>query len=122
MRSLAEHGFSTAIFGPAWAHEHFSTSADGTYGGAENSIAKAVDRSMWKGVLLPKELGCDCRKGRPHHNQYYTLEPIVKSACEYPAGSNSFLETDFGQAFAPNIEQGVDVCNSFYFHMGNRIK
>ena len=74
------------------------------------STAKAVDQSMWEGFTLPEDLGCDCHKGEPHHSQYYRPLPIVKSAREYPAGSNSFLETNFSRAFTLQIDQGGSVC------------
>ena len=95
MSVLAKHGFSTAIFGGAWSHEHFTTiQVD-----AQISIAEAVKYSMWEGKSLPTELGCDCLKGRPHHTSEYTSNPIVASACEMPAGSLLFFETDFQGAF-----------------------
>lgn len=115
MRTLAEHGFSTAVFGPAWTHEHFSTSPP-IDAPAANSIpiAKAVDRSMWKGFCLPDELGCDCRKGRPHHTKSYRSEPITKYAREYPAGSVLFLETNFSGALSVKAERG-SVCLPFLY-------
>lgn len=115
MKTLAEHRFSTAVFGPAWTHEHFSTSSliDAPASNAI-SIAKAVDGSMWKGFCLPDELGCDCRKGRPHHTKDYRSEPIIKYAREYPAGSVLFLETNFSGAFSVKAERG-SVCLPFSF-------
>lgn len=49
---LANQGFSTAIFGPAWTHEHFPK---GSLHG--EPMAQAVQRSMWEGASLPQELG-----------------------------------------------------------------
>ncbi len=111
MKTLAEHGFSTAVFGPAWTHEHFSTSplTDAPEGDT-TTIAKAVNQSMWEGFYLPEELTCDCRKARPHHTRYYRSEPIIKHAREYPAGSHSFFETNFSRAFAVKAEQSGSVC------------
>ena len=65
----------------------------------QESIAKAVDRSMWEGSSLPSNLYCDCSQGRPHHTKYYQETPIVNSATEYPAGSSTYLHTDFTRAF-----------------------
>ena len=114
MATLADEEFSTAIFGPAWTHEHFSASAsiDAHYG-SSISIAKAVDRSIWEGFSLPDQLDCDCRKGRPHHSKDYILNPIIKSAREYPAGSASFLETSFSPAFSVEVNKGSAVCPRF---------
>ena len=47
MSVLAEAGFSTAIFGPAWTHEHFSTA------GYALSTAERVEHAMWLGQLFP---------------------------------------------------------------------
>ena len=114
MATLADEGFSTAIFGPAWTHEHFSTSAmRKPPNGCVLSIAKAVDRSMWEGFTLPDELGCDCRKGRPHHSKDYRLNAIIKSAREYPAGSGTFLKTSFSRASALKTGPESGVCLPF---------
>ena len=115
MKTLANGGFSTAIFGPAWTHEHFSTSSliHDPWGNTI-STANAVDQSLWEGFALPEELGCDCRKGRPHHIKDYKLNPIIKSAREYPAGSISFLETNFSRAYILKVEQESGVCLPFH--------
>jgi len=94
LKTLAESGFSAAVFGPGWTHEHFPvSSANG------KSIAQSVERSVWEGTLLPDELDCDCRKGRPHHTQDYEMNPVVKFAREFPVGSPSFFYTNFRGAF-----------------------
>ena len=132
---LAQGGFSTAIFGPAWPYEHFSTSnkaalptcAAPRISESEESFepmctlpprraepqntfseAEAVERSMWEGTCLPEQLLCNC-KGDPHHRSGYADMPIMKTAREYPAGSSSFLETNFQQAFRPafDIDSGL---------------
>lgn len=100
MEVLAKAGFSTAIFAPAWAYEHFSTSpSEAVDSRFPASIAKSVDRSMWEGSPLPTEIGCDCRTGRPHHTKDYQGHPILKYAHEYPAGTSSYFHTDFTRAF-----------------------
>ena len=63
------------------------------------SIAAQVDRSMWEGFTLPKDLGCDCHQGKPHHTPEYQNCPMVEWAMEHPAGSDSYLQTDFAQPF-----------------------
>ena len=63
------------------------------------STAERVERAMWLGALLPFDLGCDCHQGRPHHTREYIGTPIVDRACEFPAGSAYFFETDFNRAF-----------------------
>lgn len=89
------------MFAPAWAFEHFPTSPsqEVSYQQQRESIAKAVDRSMWEGYSLPPNLSCDCSQGRPHHTKYYQETPIVSGATEYPAGSSTYLQTDFSRAF-----------------------
>ena len=72
-------------------------------------MAKAVDRSLWQGASLPAELGCDCRKGRPHHTSSYKANPIIASVCEYPVGISSFFETNFTQAFTWNMDSEGEV-------------
>ena len=54
---------------------------------------------MWEGFSLPKDLGCDCRRGKPHHTPEYQKCPIVKWACEKPTGSASYLQTNFTRPF-----------------------
>lgn len=92
---LAERGFSTAIFGPAWTHEHFPLFSSPS----ESSDAESVQRSMWEGWPLPAELGCDCREGMPHHTNFYQANPILAYAREFPVGSATFFETDFQGTF-----------------------
>ena len=62
------------------------------------SIQRSVGESIWEGAVLPTRLDCDC-KGRPHHMSQYQKNPIAKSAVEFPVGSESFFETDFGAAW-----------------------
>ena len=93
MQTLADAGVSTAIFAPAWTHEHFSAELNGL-----ESISDKVNRSMWEGCTLPEQLLCDC-KGRPHHTSSYQLHSILKSSIQYPAGSATFFYTDFSPAF-----------------------
>ena len=104
MSVLAEAGFSTAIFGPAWTHEHFSTSA-----GRAASTAECVEQAMWLGKLLPSDLGCDCHERQPHQTHEYVGAPIVDHAREFPAGSAHFFETDFGSAFQRVANSGGHV-------------
>lgn len=100
MSALSSNGFSSAIFAPAWAYEHFSTCSTWSINpGSKASIAHQVDDSMWIGTRLPDELHCDCRKGKPHHTVFYQSHAIVESAQEYPQGSSRFFETKFVQAF-----------------------
>ena len=93
MQTLADAGVSTAIFAPAWTHEHFSAELNGL-----ESISDKVNQSMWEGCTLPEQLLCDC-KGRPHHTPSYQLHPILNSSIHYPAGSADFFYTDFSPAF-----------------------
>ncbi|KAL9102867.1 MAG: hypothetical protein Q9163_002019 [Psora crenata] len=100
VETLAEHGLSAAIFGPAWTHEHFPDTHINKY------IAALVDKAMWEGSALPDELYCDCKIGRPHHRIGFHSSPIVKGAREYPAGSYCFVESDFQGPFRQIGDQG----------------
>lgn len=93
---LAERGFSTAIFAPAWTHEHFSITS---HRSTSTTKAESVEQAMWEGRPLPTELGCDCKEGKPHHTSLYQANPILGNAREYPAGSATFFETEFQGAF-----------------------
>ncbi|KAL8718237.1 MAG: hypothetical protein Q9225_004595 [Loekoesia sp. 1 TL-2023] len=109
MSVLSSSGFCTAMFAPAWAYEHFSTSSLQRIGPrSQSSIARQVDESMWTGSCLPEELCCDCRKGKPHHTDFYKNRPIIRYAHEYPAGSLRFFETRFVQAFQPRNDSPSD--------------
>lgn len=106
MELLAQEGFSSAMFAPAWTFEHFVTSVHRTIDSVDTvSMAKSVEQAMWEGRLLPMELGCDCRRGRPHHTLDYQMRPILRYAHEYPAGSSSYFYTDFTQAFLSNSNE-----------------
>lgn len=72
---------------------------------AAESVALAVDRAMWEGMRLPNNLQCDCKKGHPHHALGYRGTPITSAAREHPAGSSSFLETNFEQAFRRALDE-----------------
>ena len=120
---LAGNGFSAAIFAPGWPYEHFSKSVEAPGSrrkplGSEveapeselkrsESEAEAVERSMWEGKPLPEGLECSCKKGQPHDRGGYKTHPILNTAREYPAGSASFLETDFQQAFARSLHKST---------------
>ncbi|KAL8819486.1 MAG: hypothetical protein Q9191_007727 [Dirinaria sp. TL-2023a] len=107
VRALAQASFSATVFAPAWTHEHFSTALPVESDCRRRaSIASQVDRSMWEGFTLPKDLGCDCHKGKPHHTAEYQKCPIIEWAVEYPAGSESYLQTDFVQPFR-TCENGI---------------
>lgn len=100
MAALNQADFSAAVFAPGWAYEHFNTSStNSTDGAPATTMARAVDRSVWEGTALPVEVGCDCRKGKPHHTKDYRKHPILRHAREYPAGSSSYFHSDFARAF-----------------------
>ena len=75
-------------------------------------MSKNVDRSMWEGSVLPDDLECGCRKGRPHHREGYRTSPIICSAQQFPVGSSKFFETDFRRPFEKLIvyENDCEVC------------
>lgn len=100
MAALGQGEFSTAVFAPGWSYEHFDTSlTKSADAAAATTMARAVDRSVWQGVPLPVDVGCDCRKGKPHHTKDYRKHPILRHAREYPAGSSSYFHSDFAKAF-----------------------
>lgn len=83
---LAELGFSAGLFAPAWSFEHFP------YHG------RAVERVVWEGVALPQDIDCSCgNSGTRHHTNKENA--VIKTAREFPAGSESFFFTDFNRAF-----------------------
>ena len=90
VRKLASNGFPAAMFGPAWTYQHFS---------ACNGMSVAVDQAMWEGKILPDDLQCDCREGRPHQRDGYLSNGIITSAREFPVGSKRFFATDFRKPF-----------------------
>ncbi|KAF1990627.1 glycoside hydrolase family 85 protein [Aulographum hederae CBS 113979] len=84
---LKSLGFSAGVFGPAWSFEHFGSSS------------QEVECAVWSGEVLPADLGCDCRPAHPHHTLEYQSHPMVKSAREFPLGSEHFLYSDFTLPF-----------------------
>jgi hypothetical protein len=86
---LAELGLGAGIFGPAWPYEHFDCLPD----------SRAVEKAMWTGAALPEDLRCDCASRSRHSIAGYMNYPILQSAQELPAGSDTFFHTDFTQAF-----------------------
>ena len=111
MGVLAQEGFSTAVFAPAWTYEHFPICPSDHPNGARTlSMARSVERALWEGCQLPVEVCCNCH-GRPHHTGDYRKHPILHYARESPAGSLSYLYTDFTKAFL-SASNGVRSCLS----------
>ncbi|MCJ1477299.1 hypothetical protein MMC13_005970 [Lambiella insularis] len=98
VNTLQAHGFRPAIFGPAWTYEHFSSTpvADGS----QQTMARSAEQSLWEGARLPSDLRCDCKKGKPHHTVDYQQHPITRHAMEFPGGSSTYFDSDFGRAFS----------------------
>ncbi|MCJ1377188.1 hypothetical protein MMC17_000280 [Xylographa soralifera] len=110
IKVLNEHGFSSAVFGAAWAYEHFRTSSESLN---QQSLAKSVDESLWDGSSLPHNIRCDCKSGQPHNTAYYEANPITSNAYEFPAGSSTFFETNFSGAFDErNDDKGQKIYRS----------
>ncbi|MCJ1399165.1 hypothetical protein MMC11_002367 [Xylographa trunciseda] len=109
VKVLSERGFSSAIFGPAWAYEHFCTSSESSN---EQSLAKSVDTSVWDGASLPHNIRCDCKNSHPHNTAFYEANPITGNAYEFPAGSSTCLETDFSGAFDAMKDDKEKVTNA----------
>lgn len=112
LSALADRGFSTAIFGPAWTHEHFSLCLSSS----DSSNADSVQLSMWEGWPLPADLACDCGEGKPHHTGLYQANPISAYAREYPVGSATYFETDFQTAFERKMNK-VGLRGSHIYHL-----
>lgn len=93
---LARLGLSAGVFAPAWSFEHFP------------GHGRAVERAMWEGTPLPEDLECSCGTSRHQPN----LEtPIMRSAGECAAGSETFFYTDFSRAFD---KHGVEDKDAMY--------
>ena len=108
---LAQEGFSAAVFAPAWTYEHFPVCPFHHPNGTPMpSMARSVERALWEGCQLPVEVCCSCH-GRPHHTRDYRKHPILHYAREFPAGSLSYLYTDFTKAFL-SASNGVRSCIS----------
>lgn len=103
---LAKMGASAGIFAPAWPYEHFSRHHE------------AVDRAMWDGQRLPKDLECSCHPAHPHSRIGYQAHAITRMAVEHAAGSRSFFYTDFRKAFTPSAPIGKDTDGQFTSELG----
>ena len=90
VRELGSLGLGSGVFGAAWTFEHFS----------KPEHRKAVERAVWEGTVLPADLECDCAPQTPHATLTYEEHPIEKYAQQYPAGSTSRFQTNFGRAFS----------------------
>lgn len=75
---------------------------------------------MWLGELLASDLVCDCQ-GLPHQTREYVGAPIVKDACEFPAGSSNFFETDFDKAFQRVADSEAQVSPCFRSMTTNQV-
>ena len=84
---LAQRNGAVGIFGPAMPFEHF-----GQHG-------KAVDRSIWEGAPLPKDLQCECSHNSRRFHPENRTRPILRTARHYAAGSRDFFYTNFARAF-----------------------
>jgi len=94
---LAELGLSAGVFGPAWSFEHCA------------GHGKIVETAVWEGADLPTDIGCHCGPSMPHHTSDYKLNPLVRCAKETPAGSGTFLYTNFERGFSCNpYEEGKE--------------
>ncbi|KAF2209178.1 glycoside hydrolase family 85 protein, partial [Cercospora zeae-maydis SCOH1-5] len=85
---LQELGLNVGIFAPAWSYEHF------------NCHQSAVERAVWRGTPLPKDLSCECNPQRPHETAPYQQHGIVQYAKAFPAGSATCFHTNFERAFS----------------------
>ncbi|KAH7393063.1 glycosyl hydrolase family 85 protein [Pyrenochaeta sp. MPI-SDFR-AT-0127] len=83
---LADLRLSAGIFAPAWSFEHFPCHG------------RAVERATWEGTRLPDDIDCSCGNCNTRH-QPNLQSPIIRSAREYAAGSETFFYTDFSRAF-----------------------
>lgn len=89
---LARRGLSATVFAPAWTFEHFP------------GRGRTMEKAVWDGLVPPADLDCSCGKANQHH-PYNRGYPIVRSARQFPAGSESFFYTDFTRGFGRNREE-----------------
>lgn len=114
INALANLNFSTAIFAPGWTFEHFRGGTDRSdHVGEAPQAGRLAEQTMWEGAKLPENLQCDCTKGIQQHKLDFQNHPIVRHAREYPAGSATYLETDFNRAFTTGRRPEKAVCTSF---------
>lgn len=83
---VAELGLSAGIFAPAWSFEHFP------------HHGRAVEQAMWEGKSFSEDTECSCGNGSTRHQPNIDF-PILRSAKEFPAGSESFFYADFSRAW-----------------------
>ncbi|CAO2648508.1 Nn.00g077750.m01.CDS01 [Neocucurbitaria sp. VM-36] len=95
VKKLAEIGLSAGIFAPAWSFEHFL------------SRGQAVERAVWEGEPFSEDLECSCGNCSARHQPNLEF-PIIRSAKEFAAGSESFFYTDFSRAFGKHKVQDND--------------
>lgn len=103
---LAKHGLSAGVFAPAWAYEHFPRHA------------KEVERAMWLGSKLPKNLECDCGLESTHSRAEYLSSPITESARMYRSGSSFFFYTNFQRAFRGLTDSSTGSSRGYVAHVG----
>ncbi|KAI9657088.1 MAG: hypothetical protein M1821_003254 [Bathelium mastoideum] len=92
---LARVGGAVGIFGPAMPFEHFGKNAN------------AVDRSIWEGLPLPEDLGCDCGDTVQDFHPENVAYPILRHAKQHAAGSRNFFYTNFERAFTKRQRDGA---------------
>lgn len=104
VKELAGKGVSAGLFAPAWTRQHFR--------GVEQR--RNVERAVWVGEELEVVVKCDCRPGwfdpkDPHRTAEYQDIPLVRSARQFPAGSERYFRTNFHQGFTRRKEDGLYV-------------
>lgn len=67
-----------------------------------------VERAIWEGKALPAEVTCACGDCEKRHRPN-TLTPIIKSAAQHRAGSETFFYTDFSRAFSTQGDKEKEI-------------
>ncbi|KAI2485124.1 Glycoside hydrolase family 85 protein [Pyrenophora tritici-repentis] len=100
---LSRLGLSAGIFAPAWSYEHFPDNE------------RAVERAVWEGTPITKDVECTCGDCELRHRPNKDFA-IIRTATEWPAGSEYFFYTDFNRAFGIHGDEEKDIFDAHSRH------
>jgi hypothetical protein len=83
---LAELGLSAGVFAPAWSFEHFP------------GHGRAIERAIWEGTDLPKDIECSCGNCTLRHRSNKDI-PMTKFAKAFTVGTETYFFSNFRRAF-----------------------
>ncbi|PZD34415.1 glycosyl hydrolase family 85 protein [Pyrenophora tritici-repentis] len=99
---LSRLGLSAGIFAPAWSYEHFPDNE------------RAVERAVWEGTPITKDVECTCGDCELRHRP--NKDFAIRTATEWPAGSEYFFYTDFNRAFGIHGDEEKDIFDAHSRH------